>query len=139
MFEALQKKKLGVRILLGVVLGLISIGMLVYLIPGQGSSTGSRADTVAEVGGQPITILEVQHQLQRLSSGGRIPKALEPLYAQQSVKQLGYQRLLELEAQRLGLRVTDQERAQRIRSARPAAPVCASVAGMGRCAARVRG
>src|SRR2546428_12514069 len=71
MFEALQKKKLGVRILLGVVLGLISIGMLVYLIPGQGSSTGSRADTVAEVGGQPITILEVQHQLQRLSSGGR--------------------------------------------------------------------
>src|SRR2546422_5798023 len=103
MFEALQKKKLGVRILLGVVLGLISIGMLVYLIPGQGSSTGSRADTVAEVGGQPITILEVQHQLQRLSSGGRIPKALEPLYAQQIVKQLVYQRPLEMEAQRLGL------------------------------------
>src|SRR5205807_1718424 len=138
MFEALQKKKLGVRILLGVVLGLISIGMLVYLIPGQGSSTGSRADTVAEVGGQPITILEVQHQLQRLSSGGRIPKALEPLYAQQIVKQLVYQRLLEMEAQRLGLRVTDQERAERIRAVLPAAFVGDSFVGMERYAADVR-
>src|SRR6266849_5637554 len=138
MFEALQKKKLGVRILLGVVLGLISIGMLVYLIPGQGSATGSRADTVAEVGGQPITILEVQHQLQRLSSGGRIPKSLEPLYAQQIVKQLVYQRLLEMEAQRLGLRVTDQERAERIRAVLPAAFVGDSFVGMERYAADVR-
>src|SRR2546422_2291146 len=104
MFEALQKKKLGVRILLGVVLGLISIGMLVYLIPGQGSSTGSRADTVAEVGGQPITILEVQHQLQRLSSGGRIPQALGTPYAPQIVEEVVYPRPLELEAQRPGLR-----------------------------------
>src|SRR3989442_12041145 len=88
MFEALQKKKLGVRILLGVVLGLISIGMLVYLIPGQGSSTGSRADTVAEVGGQPITILEVQHQLQRLSSGGGGSQALGTPYPHQSLEQI---------------------------------------------------
>src|SRR2546425_11438889 len=132
MFEALQKKKLGVRILLGVVLGLISIGMLVYLIPGQGSSTGSRADTVAEVGGQPITILEVQHQLQRLSSGGRIPQALEPPDAQPIVKQLVYQRPLELEAQRPGLRATDQERAGRIPSVLAATFVGDSIAGMQR-------
>src|SRR3989442_10234026 len=105
MFEALQKKKLGVRILLGVVLGLISIGMLVYLIPGQGSSTGSRADTVAEVGGQPITILEVQHQLQRLSSGGGSPQAPGTPFPQQSLKQVGYPRPLEMEAERPGRRV----------------------------------
>src|SRR2546426_11912531 len=114
MFEALQKKKLGVRILLGVVLGLISIGMLVYLIPGQGSSTGSRADTVAEVGGQPITILEVQHQLQRLSSGGRDSKGLEPPYAQQIVKELVYQLLLEMEATGRGPRGTIQVTGERI-------------------------
>src|SRR2546425_2114224 len=107
MFEALQKKKLGVRILLGVVLGLISIGMLVYLIPGQGSSTGSRADTVAEVGGQPITILEVQHQLQRLSSGGRGSKALEPLFPPQILKPVVFQPLLGMGGARPGLRVTD--------------------------------
>src|SRR2546425_2247633 len=103
MFEALQKKKLGVRILLGVVLGLISIGMLVYLIPGQGSSTGSRADTVAEVGGQPITILEVQHQLQRLSSGGGIPKALETPYPPQIVEEFVFQPPLGVGAPRLRL------------------------------------
>ncbi len=47
MLDALQKKNLGVRILLGIVLGLISVGMLVYLIPGQGSSNVSSADVVA--------------------------------------------------------------------------------------------
>src|SRR2546422_11202005 len=104
MFEALQKKKLGVRILLGVVLGLISIGMLVYLIPGQGSSTGSRADTVAEGGGQPITILEVQHQLQRLSSGGGSPKPLEPLSSRPILKTVGCHHPLAMEAQALGPR-----------------------------------
>src|SRR3989442_6397112 len=98
MFEALQKKKLGVRILLGVVLGLISIGMLVYLIPGQSSSTRSRADTVAEVGGQPITILGVQHQLQRLSSGGRNSPELLTLYPQQRVYQLAYHRPMCMQA-----------------------------------------
>src|SRR2546425_5377211 len=123
MFEALQKKKLGVRILLGVVLGLISIGMLVYLIPGQGSSTGSRADTVAEVGGQPITILEVQHQLQRLSSGGGVAKALEPPFPLQIVKKLVYPRLLGVGAERPGLPATAPERAGPMRPGLPAAVV----------------
>ena len=47
MWKVLRRKDVGVRILLGVILGLISVGMLVYLIPGQGDSTvsGDRKST----------------------------------------------------------------------------------------------
>ena len=122
MFDSLRKKNLAVRILLGVILGLVSLGMLVYLIPGGGTSTVSSADTVAEVDGQPINVLEVQQQMQRITrNGGNIPPALQGLYAQQILNQLIYQRMLEAEAQRLGIRVTDQERAQRIRELLPTA------------------
>ncbi len=121
MLNALRKKNLGVRILLGVVLGMISIGMLVYLIPGQGGSTTSAGDVVAEVGGQPVTVLEVQQQLQRQTSGRSIPRALQPLYAQQIMNQLIYERMLELEAKRLGIRASGEELAERIRQLLPAA------------------
>ncbi len=138
MFDALQKKNLGVRILLGVVLGLISIGMLVYLIPGQGGSTSSGSDTVAEVGGQAVTVLDVQRQLQRLTSGRPLPRAMQPLYAQQIISQLVHERMLELEAKRLGIRVTDEERAERIRQFLPTAFAGDAFVGMERYAAEVQ-
>ncbi len=119
MFGALQKKNLGVRILLGVVLGIVSLGMLVYLIPGQGGPNVSSSDVVAEVGGQEVTAAEVRQQLQHIARRGTIPRSLEPLYAQQIVNQLVYQRILELEAKRLGIRVTDEERTERIRQLLP--------------------
>jgi len=121
MLDALQKKNLGVRILLGIVLGLISIGMLVYLIPGQGTCPGSSSDTVAEVGGQAVTVAEVRLQLQRMTAGRAIPRALEPFYARQIIEQMVYQRMLEFEAKRLGIRVSDEELAGRIRQFLPSA------------------
>ena len=138
MLDALQKKKLGVRILLGILLGLISVGMLVYLIPGQGSSNVSSADVVAEVGGQQVTTLEVRQQLQRIARRGSIPRSLEPLYAQQIVNQLVYERMIELEGKRLGIRVTDAERAERIRQLLPSAFTGQNFVGMEQYATEVQ-
>jgi peptidyl-prolyl cis-trans isomerase D len=138
MLDALQKKNLKVRILLGIVLGLISVGMLVYLIPGQGSSNVSSADVVAEVGGQQVTTLEVRQQLQRIARRGSIPRSLEPLYAQQIVNQLVYERMIELEAKRLGIRVTDAERAERIRQLLPSALTGGNFVGMEQYATEVQ-
>ncbi len=138
MLDALQKKNLGVRILLGIVLGLISVGMLVYLIPGQGSSNVSSADVVAEVGGQQVTTLEVRQQLQRIARRGSIPRSLEPLYTQQIVNQLVYERMIELEGKRLGIRVTDAERAERIRQLLPSAFTGENFAGMEQYATEVQ-
>ena len=121
MFKSLHKKNLGARIFLGVVVGLLGVGMLVYLIPGQGTDSVSAADVVASVANQSITVTDVRAQLARIQRGGTIPAALEPLYAQQVLNELVFQKELALEAQQLGITVTDQERADRIRQLIPTA------------------
>src|SRR5215472_4870740 len=110
MWNALRKKNLGGRIILGVVVGMLGIGMLVYLIPGNGTESVSAADVVASVDKQSITITDIRAQLARIERTGSIPAALEPLYAQQVLNQLVFQKELALEAQQLGITVTDQER-----------------------------
>ena len=101
-WDALREKKIGVRILLGVVVGVLGIGMLLYLVPGQTGTEITGADVVAQVGDQTITIADVQNQLNRISRNGQIPHSLLPLYAQQVLQQLIYERSLALEADRLG-------------------------------------
>lgn len=107
--------------MLGVVVGLLGVGMLLYLIPGQGTDSVSAADVVASVANQSITVTDVRAQLARIQRGGTIPAALEPLYAQQVLSELVFQKELALEAQQLGITVTDQERADRIRQLIPTA------------------
>jgi peptidyl-prolyl cis-trans isomerase D len=138
MLKALQRRDTLVRIVLGFVLVLISVGMLLYLIPGQGGSTTSSSEVVAEVGGQQVTATEVRRQLARIERRGSIPRALAPLYAQQLVNQLVSQHMLELEAKRLGISVSDEERAERIRQLLPAAYAGETFVGMERYAAEVQ-
>src|SRR5712692_6191071 len=138
MWKALRKKEVGVRILLGIFVAALSIGMLAYLVPGQGGSSGATADAVAEVGGEAVTLGEVQRQLSRIQANGSIPRALLPLYAQQVVSQLVYQHLLELEAKRLGIRVTDDERAERIRLVLPTVVVGGAFVGRDQYATEVQ-
>ena len=122
MWSALQNKnKLGVRILLGLFVGMIGAGMLLYLVPGQFTTAAPSMDVVAEVNGQPVTLLEVQQQLARIQRTGAIPSALRALYARQALDQLVFDRVLAYEARRLGIRVTDQERAERLRRLVPTA------------------
>jgi peptidyl-prolyl cis-trans isomerase D len=120
-FDALREKKIGVRILLGVVVAFLGIGMLLYLVPQNTGTELTGANVVAEVGDQKISMADVQDQLNRVSRNGQIPAALLPLYAQQVLDQLIYDRSLELEADRLGLRVTDEEHADLLRKLVPAA------------------
>jgi peptidyl-prolyl cis-trans isomerase D len=119
-WNALRKRdKLGVRIMLGAVVCMLGMGMLLYLVPGQFTGTGPTADVVADVGGQQITIVDVRQQLARIQQSGAIPQGLQALYAQQVLNQLVFDKALTLEAARLGIRITDQERADRIRQLVP--------------------
>ena len=102
MFKSLHKKNLGVRIMLGVIVGLLGVGMLLYLIPGQGTDSVAAADVVATVANQSITVTDVRAQLARIERTGSIPAALEPLYAQQVLNELVFQKELEAELQELG-------------------------------------
>lgn len=138
MWKILRKKKLGVRIMLGLFVGVLGIGMLLYLVPGQGTMGASAFDVVAEVDGAPITIADVTIQMSRIErSGGAIPQPLRWLYAQQILGELVFEKELGVEAQRLGIRVTDQERADRIRLLIPTAFIGDSFIGMDQYAAQV--
>jgi peptidyl-prolyl cis-trans isomerase D len=136
-WKSLRKKNVGVRIMLGVVVGLLGVGMLVYLIPGQGTDQVAAADVVAQVDDQTITVTDVRAQLARIETGGTIPPALEPLYAQQVLNQLVFQKELAVEAKQMGISVSDQERAERIRAMIPTAFQGGNFVGMDQYATQV--
>jgi peptidyl-prolyl cis-trans isomerase D len=127
MLRSIQQRDLQrnrwIKITMSVILVLICASMLLYLIPGlnTGSASGPNADVVATVGGQDITVVEVQRQLSQAMRGQNIPDMLRGLYAQQILDQLVFQRALEVEGDRLGLRVTPEEETQRIKQILPSA------------------
>ncbi len=110
----LDNKKLGVRILLGVIIGVICIGMLLYLVPGMNSTDMNNSEVVANVAGQPISVDEVRTQLTRLPNGGQMAPQLMAYYARQIIDSLVLERMLEVEAKRLGISVSDSELADRV-------------------------
>ncbi len=132
------RKNLGVRIMLGVIVGLLGCGMLLYLLPGQGTTTTTSADVVAQVGDQAITMTDVSQQLSRLTQNGPIPPALKPLYVQQVLNELVFEKELGLEARQLGITDSDQERADRIRQLIPTAFMGGSFVGNDQYAAQVQ-
>ena len=121
MAGAFESKKTGVRILFGVVIGMLALSMLLYLVP-QGTNTAESAgDVVARVGDQTVTLADITQQLNEVRQHNNIPRQLEGFYANQILKQLVFQKEIEYEAKRLGITVTDKERADRIRQILPTA------------------
>ena len=118
---AFENQKTGVRILFGVIIVFLAASMLLYLVP-QGTPTGEAStDTVAKIGDQSVTLGDINQQLNEIRQRNQIPQALEGLYANQILKQLVFAKEVELEAKRLGITVSDKERADRIRQYLPTA------------------
>src|SRR6202051_3128351 len=138
MAGASDNRKLGYRIFLGVVVLVLGGSMLLYLVP-QTPGTGEAAtDTVAKVGDQSVTLGEVRQQLAQIKQRNQVPKQLESLYARQILNQLIFQKEIEYEAKRLGIHVSDQERADRIRQFLPTAYNGDTFVGIDRYAAEVQ-
>jgi len=118
----LRDNKTAVKILLGGILVFISGVMVLQLTPlgGIGSNNGS-PDSVATVGGQNISILDVRQQFAQQTQGQNVPPVLEGLYLRQVLDQMVFDRLLQMEADRLGIQVTPEEITQRIRELIPTA------------------
>ena len=118
---AFENQKTGVRILFGVIIGMLALSMLLYLVPQGPSTTESAGDVVARIGDQTVTLSEINQQLNEIRQRNPIPRQLEALYANQILKQLVFQKEVEYEAKRLGITVSDKERADRIRQYLPTA------------------
>ncbi len=168
MAVAKDSRKTGLRILLGAVVLLLGGSMLLYLVPqtpgtGEASSTdivakvgddgsmllylvpqtpgtgeASSTDIVAKVGDETVSAAEVRQQLAEIQQRNQVPKQLESLYARQILNQLIFQKEMEYEAKRLGIRVSDKERADRIRQFLPTAYNGDTFVGMDRYASEVQ-
>lgn len=138
MANVVKSKQLGVRILLGVIIGVIGLSMLLYLVPSQGQTDVGSPDVVAQVAGQPVSVTEVRQQLARMQSTGQLPAGMLPIYAQNVIDGLVFERMLEAEAKRLGIAVSEQERVDRIKQLLPTAVEGDAFVGMDRYQAEVQ-
>jgi len=138
MAGAKDKSKLGYRILLGVVVLVLGGSMLLYLVPQSPVSGEISTDTVAQIGDESVSVQDVRQQLNQIEQRNQNMKPLEALYAQQILKQLVFEKEIEYEAKRLGITVSDQERADRIRQYVPTAFNGGTFVGMDRYSAEVQ-
>src|SRR6202140_5870533 len=90
---AVDNRKTGMRILLGVVVLLLGGGMLLYFVPQTpGTGEASSTDIVAKVGDQTVSAAEIRQQLSEVAQRNQVPKQLESLYARQILNQLIFQK-----------------------------------------------
>jgi peptidyl-prolyl cis-trans isomerase D len=118
MFDLFHSRAKAMRILLIVMLSMVALSMLVYLIPGAGTtSTGSSNDQViAEIGKDVVTVPEVDLQIKNLLQGRSLPANMVSSYLPQLIDQAISDRAVAFEAQSLGIQISDQDLANIIRS-----------------------
>jgi peptidyl-prolyl cis-trans isomerase D len=117
MFNLFRTRAKAVRYLLTVLLGLVALSMVVTLIPGFGSQTGVQSDqVVAEIGGDALSMREVQTTIQNAIKGRQVPPEMVQFYVPQFVDQLIAERAVAYQAERMGFRISDEETANAIRS-----------------------
>jgi peptidyl-prolyl cis-trans isomerase D len=106
------------KVVLGGLLTIISVFMVITLVPGFGSTdffgSAPARGVVAKVAGTDITSQEVQRQArdmvrQQFPRGGAQASMLLPFFASQAAQQLIQRQAIIAEADRLGLRATDED------------------------------
>ena len=127
MLKSIQQRDLDrnrwIKITMTVILVVICVSMVVTLVPGLigGAVDTTSPDTIASVAGQPISLLEVQQQLNQITQNQPVPAMLKGLYARQVLDQIVFQNALNVEADRLGIAITPEEQADRIKQILPTA------------------
>ena len=138
MAGVLDNRKTGTRILLGAVVLLLGGSMLLYLVPTTPGTDEASTDSVAKIGDQSVSLQEVRQKVNEYEQQRQIPKFFESRLALEILQNLVFQKEIEYEAKRLGITVSDQERADRIRQFLPTAFNGGTFVGMDRYAAEVQ-
>ncbi len=118
MFDLFRSSQKGKKILLSVVLGVVALSMLLYLIPGAGTSMGSGSNDqiVAEIGSDSITVRQVEQGIRNVIQGRQVSPDVISAIVPQLVEQTITDRALAYEAKRLGFQVSDSQLATMIRT-----------------------
>jgi len=115
MFDLFRSREKAVRIGLGALLLLVALSMLTYLIPSYNTGSSPTDVVVAEVGGDQITLPDVQRLIQNTVRGRQLPPEILPNFIPQIIDNVITEHALSYEAGRLGFQVTDAELADAIR------------------------
>src|SRR5262245_24899869 len=111
MFNLFRSRDKAVRIVLGGILTLIAVTMVITLIPGFGTTTGSTTDdqTLAEIAGEKITATGVQHDFSLIIQNNQISPQMMEVYFPQYLDSVVHQKAARYQAERMGLTVSDDE------------------------------
>jgi len=120
MFDIFRSRDKAVRTTLTVMLGLVALSMVAYLVPGGvGGDTGGAEPVVAQVCDDKITLREVQGQLQNALKNKQFPTQMIQNYIPEFVNQFVAERATACQAKDMGLRVSEAEVANAIKSMLP--------------------
>ena len=120
MFDIFRSRDKAVRTTLTVMLGLVALSMVAYLVPGGvGGDTGGAEPVVAQVCDDKITLREVQMQLQSALKNKQFPMQMIQNYIPEFVNQFVAERATACQAKDMGIRVSEEEVANAIKSMLP--------------------
>src|SRR5579862_3111729 len=121
MFDLFRSRDKAVRILLTAILSLVTLSMVGYLIPnyGGGSDSSPNDTVVADVGKTKVTVHDVQIAVRNITRNREMPPGMLEHYVPQMIEQLITEKALVLEAERMGLEVSEAETAKVIRDQMP--------------------
>ncbi|MSV30688.1 MAG: hypothetical protein EXQ52_18370, partial [Bryobacterales bacterium] len=119
MFDLFRSRDKAVRYLLGSLLMVVALSMVITLIPGFGSGSGTTETIVAEVGKEAITLRDVQKALANAQRNRSMPPEMFQFFIPQLVDQMITERAIAYEAGRLGFEVTESDTASAIRNIVP--------------------
>ncbi|HJZ95414.1 MAG TPA: peptidylprolyl isomerase [Candidatus Solibacter sp.] len=119
MFDLFRRRDRNVRIFMGVLMFVMAASMLAYLIPSYGGGSSANDIVIAEIGGDKLTLPEVQKLVQNTVRQRQLPTEILGTYVPQMVDQMITERALVLEAKRLGYEVSDADVADFIRQTAP--------------------
>lgn len=116
MITFLQHPSRGRRIVLGFILGILILSMVAFLgdyFTGVGGAAPAAAGVYATVGSERVTTQQVMNLGNRMAQqqfrGQAVPEMFQPYFRRQAANELIVQAAIAEEADRLGLKVSDEE------------------------------
>lgn len=122
MFDLFRSRDKAVRIMLGVILGVVALSMVTYLIPGgwlNGGEAPTDSNVVAKVGDYTVTVADAQRVISNMVRGRNIPPEILSMYAPQMINNLVAEKAMAYEAKRLGFETNDVDTAEAVRHSLP--------------------
>lgn len=120
MFDFFRSRDKAVRTTLTVLLGLVALSMVAYLVPGgPGAGPNTPETVVAEVCDTKITMRDLQLQLQVALRNKNFPPQMIQNYIPEFVNQFIAERATACQATDMGIRVSQEEVANAIKSMLP--------------------